>query len=258
MKKLITFVLVVAMIASMGMITSFAAEDLEIDIMSLKTNVRDAIAEWPDAGWIDTPVVQLMNWGENVNLGPIDLTQYESVTIRYGRDTGHLTDENAGLVFANKPIQNADQTLAEDAAVYADFTSLMSNDTSTGSWADFEEEEGDLTVAIDSSNYVAGSDVILGAKVLLTPTGDGAYIGFGVTYIRFNAKTEGSGDDNNKPGDDNNKPGDDNNKPSDDNNPPADDNNKPGNTNTADGFSVAFMIAAAAVVVTVLMKKRAY
>ena len=62
------------------------------------------------------------------------------------------------------------------------------------------------------------------------------------------------GDDNNEPGDDNNEPGD-TTEPGDDNNTPGDDN-KPGNTNTADSFSVIFMIAAAAMVVTVVMKKR--
>lgn len=72
------------------------------------------------------------------------------------------------------------------------------------------------------------------------------------------------GDDNTDPGDDNTdpgdttEPGDDNNTPGDDNNTPGDDNNKPGNTNTADGFSVIFMIAAAAMAVTVAMKKKAY
>lgn len=244
MKKIIVFIITVAMIASLGLI-SFAAEDREIDISGLvTTSDQAAVDSWPEAGWTGDAVVKLVNYGDAVNLGAIDLTQYKSITILYGRDNTHRTDENAGIVLSNKAVQNKDGSLTDDAVIYADFTDEMDNDKQDPaiSWKAFQDKEGELTVSIDPANYEAGSDVWLSAKVLgcadehSSENGDNpAAIGYGVTLIRFNAgeTTETT-------------------------EIPETGNGPQGNTDTGDRLPFVLMIAVVLMAATVFIKRRSY
>lgn len=251
MKKVIALIIAVAMVASMGIFSAFAAEDKVIDISGLKTNVRGPIDGWAAAGWPEGNgdyLIQMMNHGEAINLGSIDLTQYESITITYGRDSSHETDEKGGFVLGDKAVQNADATIVEDAVIYADFADSMDHEAANPPvpWADFEPDE--ITVKIDSSKYVAGSDVWLSVRVLQCveescAAGDSRpYIGFALTSIKFNAKSgEQSGEPTNS-----GEPA------------TSDQPTDPDNTDTADGTAIVFMIAAAAVVATLLLKKKVF
>ena len=244
MKKLIIFIITAAMAASLGLI-SFAAEDREIDVSGLTTTSDQAAVEnWPEAGWTDDAVVKLVNYGDAVNLGAIDLTQYKSITILYGRDNTHATDANAGIVLSNKAVQNKDASLADDAVIYADFTDKMDHEKQDPaiSWKAFQDKEGELTVSIDASNYEAGTDVWLSAKVLgcadehSGENGDNpAAIGYGVTLIRFNADEMPEMPEIPETG-----------------------NGQQGNTNTGDTFTVILMISVFLMAATVLIKNRSY
>ncbi len=231
MKRIMIFITAAALTAMFIMpFCAYAAENREIDISTLESSSGQKAAEsWPEAGWSEDAVLKLVNYGDAVNLGAIDLTEYKSITVKYGRDNTHSTAENAGLVLSDRPVQNADASLSEDAVIYADLTGKMDHSALNPavSWKDFQDKEGEITVNIDLSGYKAGSNVWLSAKVL--PCGDEhsgaagdtqAAIGFGVTMIRFNAHDEA----------------------------PA----------TGDGHAVAIMAALALMAGTAVMRRRSY
>lgn len=259
MKKILSLILAVAMIASLGIFSSVAEDDLVLDLSTLKTNVdaHPPLNGWEAAGWEeggDIWLLQVMNFGEYINLGAIDLSKYESVTIAYGRDASHTTQDTAGFYLASGPVQNGDATPNEGVTVYADFSKVMNHEAGSGTWAAFGDEEGDLEVTLDLSNYKAGSEVYLSAMVLpctddcaADAAGKPGGIGFALTYIKFTAKSgdaPSTGDEPSTGGDQ--KPDDQ--KPDD----------QPGNTPTADTSALVCMVAAAAVIATVLLKKRAF
>ena len=197
MKKAFLLILAVVMLAALCGISSFAeeapAEDLEIDISQLVGSGSNQPREgWPEAGWTNGEwLLQFGNWGDSTNLGPIDLSLYESVTIMYGRDVNHETDPKAGFVFGDKAAQNKDASLAEDIVIYADTADYMFHDIASGTWADYEPDE--ITIPLNLENYTPGSDVWLSARILLCVEencvvgANHANIGFAITYIRFNA-----------------------------------------------------------------------
>ena len=210
MKRIMIFITAAALTAMFIMpFCAYAAENREIDISTLESSSGQKAAEsWPEAGWSEDAVLKL---------------------VKYGRDNTHSTAENAGLVLSDRPVQNADASLSEDAVIYADLTGKMDHSALNPavSWKDFQDKEGEITVNIDLSGYKAGSNVWLSAKVL--PCGDEhsgaagdtqAAIGFGVTMIRFNAHDEA----------------------------PA----------TGDGHAVAIMAALALMAGTAVMRRRSY
>ncbi len=178
MKKLLAIILSLSIVISTAtfIVTTSAANttteagDLVIDISGIEGCI-------PGRTYGHTAeLLDFTTKGAAYNLGAIDLTQYVAIGITYGAEQFVKFENNVHCALASGAIQDADGN-ALTATEYANFTLL----DPLLSW--FYVVNGQTEVLrtmylnIDSSNYVAGSDVYLSGLI-----GDN---GFAVSSITF-------------------------------------------------------------------------
>ena len=134
---------------TVGVAKPASYDNLTIDILSTdnKGSGANVVPSWPEAGWSDTPVIQMMNWGSYVSLGEIDLSKYSAVVITYGSDASAVQGD-VGTFLAltkNGAAENADSSDKADAEIIAQGTLANAG----GGWTTTRE----VTIAIDS-DYV--------------------------------------------------------------------------------------------------------
>ena len=134
---------------TVGVAKPASYDNLTIDILSTdnKGSGANVVPSWPEAGWNDTPVIQMMNWGSYVSLGEIDLSKYSAVVITYGSDASAVQGD-VGTFLAltkNGAAENNDSSDKADAEIIAQGTLANAG----GGWTTTRE----VTIAIDS-DYV--------------------------------------------------------------------------------------------------------
>lgn len=276
MKKILSLILAVAMIASLSLFSSFAANTVELDLSGEALRVvNDAVdvAEedagkggpswnqvgywhegkggptdylvpfpeepWGAAGFSEGTQLAFMNYGNYIRIAKnIDLSKVTSMTFVWGCDAGvsDMAGYELGLfskpvAFGNSGDKNTDGLIAS-----------VELDLVAPGWASEDNE-----AVIDLSKVDYQGDLYLSFYM---ESGNG----IDISYAEMELVAGATEDDlyNGTPATPGDEPGGDQ-KP-DDQKP----DDQPGNTTTGDTTAIVFMIAAAAVVATVLLKKRAF
>lgn len=227
MKKILSLILVIAMIASVGLVSSFAAGNVEVDLSKLPEAKTDFAAH----GYEGVSAF-LIGYSEVYSLGTLNLADYDKMEISYATDKNFQNFYEGMSHNAVLGIKSARSSYGQVETPFNDEDSLA--------WGELEAA---YETNPDGSNWDKNervctldlSDVDYNGEVFLTSFSS---TGNQILVVKVKLIAEASTEDPSNPGDTTNP-----------------DNQNPG---TADSTAVVFMIAAAAVVVTLLLKKRAF
>ena len=153
MKRLLTLVMIMALVISMGAVFSVSAEEGEtetvlenvltednfVDIDAITEATEGVVDTFEEAGYAGN-VIKFMMFGETVYLGEIDLSKYSSVDFIYGCDAAAVFNGNRpGFICLTKngPVQDTQRGAALDGAEIIATAELMDGDGAP--WATSEK-----------------------------------------------------------------------------------------------------------------------
>lgn len=253
-KKIITVVLVVAMITAMSIMPSFAA---------VVHSSRDQITTHDPAAnqYVHKSETDLGLHGQNLEvteLGDIS-SEKLGLLVVYGWSVSEYKIKSFGYESSTgTKVTNVPKFINQDPDRQSDNETIAGQAETAFSLPDGESVRFRYEIPVE-----VGEDIEI-RLFLIDENDDECDLNWTIIYsndyqptaeestpdVDMGTLTAGGDDNNNPPADDNNNP------PADDNNPPADDNNTPGNTDTADSFSIIVMVAVAVAAASVLLKKR--
>jgi hypothetical protein len=181
MNRIFAIVLALSLMLSLLSLGVSANEDLVIDISQIEGkagfNNNSPLGLWPAAGYDETHVIAMCNFGAYASLGEIDLSKYEAIVVTYARGSAENYDEkNTAFGFTTKgALQTAggEQVSDEDAGVIVKY---VFEGSVSGGW----QGRVDLTLDLDS-DYKGEVFVANHLDPSFTP-------GFVITGIKFIAK----------------------------------------------------------------------
>jgi LPXTG-motif cell wall-anchored protein len=164
MKKVISFIIAAALVITMCTAVSFAAEDYEYDLSSVEC-VSGATydANRTAHGYAEVPTI-ILDYGNVMYLGNLDLSQYVSCDITYATDLGYIAQKedmkipaNFSLKSNNVCIGAASQDPQTDGLIaQADCTDASILNPDGANW-----DKGERVCSIDLSNVDYSGDVWL-------------------------------------------------------------------------------------------------